>query len=90
MGGSKEAHQSSGINFVVPHWKVLQHLVDSAELKCDKPGVQVSNIDNFGSVHAPETKSFKLSFDGKKIAPGFGKKMGEVDLFGHEESPTKE
>ena len=33
--------------------------------------------------------SYKICFDCMKITTGFGKQLGEVDLFGYESSPTK-
>ena len=37
-----------------------------------------------------EAEFFKISLDGKQIASGFGKVLGDVNLFGHEQSPTLE
>ena len=40
----------------------------------------MKNIDNF--VKAFPGKSCESAFHGKKISTGFGKSLGEVDLFG--------
>ena len=80
--------QNTEINFACPDVNVLREEVDSLNLKCDKPGILDENIRIF-SVRNPE-KSCKLSIDGRKIAPGFGKSLGEVDLFGNEDPPTLE
>lgn len=87
--GRREMSPSKAkINFACPDLYVLRREINSLALKCDRPGILTTNIDVFSIQN--QGKSCKLSIDGKKIAPGFGKKLGEVDLFGHEDIPTLE
>lgn len=80
--------QNSDINFVVPNRHSLVHEISEGSVRCDKPGILEKNIEIFSEVNAGN--SCKICLDGKKIATGFGKKLGDVDLFGHEEKPTLE
>ena len=54
--------------------------------QCESPGILFDNIQSF-SAKISDT-SCKLCFDGTKIASGFGKHLGEVDMFGWEGPPT--
>ena len=83
MSGFKSQRK---INFAVPDVKILREHVKKHSWNCSYPGIIKSNIKLFQG--EAERKSFKLSIDGKKIASGFGKDLGDVDLFGHEPSPT--
>lgn len=75
----------SKINFIVPDVKVLKKILDESETTCQNPGILGENIKNFAVLHTND--SCKISLDGKKIISGFGKKLGDVDLFGHESAP---
>lgn len=84
MGGDKghALDEDVLVNFAVPDRKILQKEVSSINIDCAEPGIIEKNIENFSRIGTD--KSYKICFDGKKIAPGFGKKLGEVDLFGYE------
>ena len=59
------------------------------KIDCKKPGIIHSNIEAVEkSSDDIKSKSYKLCIDGKKITAGFGKRLVEKDLFGHESSPT--
>lgn len=78
----------ANINFAVPSTNILASEVkESVSGDCLKPGIIKSNISAF-SEHISNTVSCKLCFDGKKVAIGFGKNLGEVDVFGCQELPT--
>ena len=89
MGGEKnsfERNEEALVNFVVPDRKLLQKEIESINIHCGRPGIIEKNIKNFSTVGSH--KSYKICFDGKKITPGYGQKLGEVDLFGFESEPT--
>ena len=76
------------INFVVPDRMILQKQIDSENINCEKPGVLEKNVENFSTIKNAANKSYKICFDGKKIAPGFCKTFGKVDIFGYDSKPT--
>ena len=57
----------------------LQKQIDLVNINCENPGVLEQNVENFSTIENPANKSYQICFDGKKIAPGFGKTLGEVD-----------
>ena len=73
-------------NFVVPSDSTLEKFAADHNLEAAKPGVLKTTLDAFST--AKEGVQCKLSLDGKKITTGFGKKMGDGDLAGHETPPT--
>jgi len=80
--------RDSQLNVAVPAISVLRNEVKTHTLDCSKPGIMDKNIDLLTC--DKDVKCFKINIDGKKIATGFGKTLGDVDLFGHEQSPTLE
>ena len=88
MGGYKSTTDSN-INFIVPDIKILQKEIRESEIECKEPGVIFQNIQSMSSLSGTNEKSYKICMDGKKISCGFGKRLGEVDLFGHETQPKK-
>ena len=51
-----------------------------------KPGVLKFTLDACAKSHPGN--DCKIAIDGKKIAYGFGKLLGDEDLCGHEDAPT--
>ena len=76
------------VNFVVPHKNILKEEIQKREISCQSPGIIHSNINAIADFSDVQNKNYKLCVDGKKITVGFGKNLGEVDLYGHESSPT--
>lgn len=74
------------MNFAVPHPKVLRKTSKPFESDASKPGPLHEPAMLYGEFHKGEDGQLKL--DGKKIAYGFGKNLGDEDLDGHEEPPT--
>ena len=74
------------VNFVCPHTNQLRQEKSHLGVDCSKPGMIESNIDLVAANSV--NSAHKICIDGKKIAPGFGNKLGEADLYGHETSPT--
>ncbi len=83
----KGSSAQAKVNFVCPDLKTLRQETEVFEEQCAKPGILYKNIQNF-SVFNNHGNSCKLAFDGKKISMGFGKNLGDVDLFGNESPPT--
>ena len=79
---------NSYVNFVVPNRQVIREEITNAGLNCDQPGVLEGNIKVFAESNS--NISCKICIDGNKISSGFGKKLGDVNLFGYEENPTLE
>lgn len=69
----------SSINFAVPSQKRLSTFDGTA---VDLPNEIPPGIISL--VMKPLEKSYILSFDGKKLAPGLNEHCGDQDLFGHE------
>ena len=87
--GSKEMIPDvSKVNFICPDIKVLTEEKKSHQIGCENPGIIISNIESVANIAGAKDKCYKICLDGKKITAGFGKKLGKVDLFGHESSPT--
>ena len=98
MGGIKSAGQlednsrteliaqDSHINFCVPNSGVLRSVFDDSKLECENPGIFEDVLDKFAQDH--KIDSCKVAIDGKRLNSGFGKHLGDVDLFGHENEPT--
>ena len=76
----------NSINFAIPSSSVLQRESDKFKIHVSSPGLIDDSLKTFAS--AKQGKDVKISVDGKKIAYGFGKSLGEEDLGGFEEAPT--
>ncbi len=74
------------LNFAVPSEKILSKHASSLRVDASSPGVLHESLDAF-AVANPNTDC-KISIDGKKISYGYGKKLGEEDLNGHESPPS--
>ena len=74
--------------FVCPYIKLLREEKKSLQINCDKPGIITSNIDAVAGTHNAQQKRYELCLDGKRLTVGFGSKLGDVDLYGHEAKPT--
>lgn len=72
----------SSINFAVPSQKRLTAFDGTA---VDLPNEIPPGIISESLAMKPLEKSYILSFDGKKLAPGLNENWGDQDLFGHEE-----
>lgn len=55
-----------------------------SKINADDPGVLQHSVESFAYGEVDCTNSL----DGKKIAHGFGKKLGYVNIYGHENPPT--
>jgi hypothetical protein len=82
MKGDVKENQSD-INFAVPSFPTIEAAVKEFGFPKPAPGILSTNVDRFKDTN----QSYKLCIDGKLIARGFGKQHGEVDLYGHEQSP---
>ena len=80
--------QECGINFIVPSDNILKREGDLYRTEASKPGILKTTLELFAKTQS--NPDVKLAFDGKKIAMGFGKSLGEEDLGGYEEKPTLE
>ena len=80
--------EKTNINFVCPDIKVIRMETQEYGEDAKRPGILHRNIIAFANLQKAQNRSCKISFDGKKISMGFGTDLGEVDLFGHESSPT--
>ena len=76
----------SKINFAVPSKDILRNHVQKHDCGCTRPGILKSiSIKLMASTNINISQSYRIIFDGKKIASGYGAKLGDVDvLFGHE------
>ena len=74
------------INFAVPSDRILQRESDKFRLDVKNPGLIRKGLEAFAAINTGN--DCKVSFDGKKIAYGFGRHLGEEDLSGFEEAPT--
>ena len=81
---------ASMINFACPNKNVLVEEKKKYSIDCDKPGIIRSNLEAVSVLTDKNDKAFSLCVDGKKLTSGFGKSLGEVDLFGHESEPTNQ
>ena len=73
--------QNTNINFAVPDIKTVNNY-ESHQIDIPKqiqPGLIEQVIDM-----KPKSKTYVLSFDGKKLAPGLTKENKDIDLFGYE------
>ncbi|CAH1799200.1 unnamed protein product [Owenia fusiformis] len=84
--GEESEDDVFGKNFAVPSDRIIEE--KSARFKdiMETPGLCKDVIKEFANVHKGE--DIKISIDGKKIAIGFGKKLGDEDLNGNEPQPT--
>ena len=82
------SHKTS-VNVVVPSQDVLNREVKKVvATQCESPGILSDIIQSFSAKISDTCTSCKLCFDGEKIASGFVKHLGEVDMFGWEGPPT--
>lgn len=82
-----EPFEGSMRTFAVPSLKTLQHNCESFRIDLEKTGMIKEGVGLFAKIHKGDVK---ICLDGKKIAYGFGRRFGDEDLSGHEESPTLE
>ena len=77
--------QLTSLNFAVPDIKTINNfeIVDSKIPREIPPGI-IQEATSF----IDKEKSYVISVDGKKIAPGLTSDYGDQDLFGHEEPET--
>lgn len=78
--------QKSSINFAVPSVSCINEF-ETASINIPReipPGVIDSAVD-----FLPRNKSYILSVDGKKLAPGLTDKYGDQDLFQHEDDESQ-
>lgn len=73
-------------NFAVPTEKTLAKHVSKSKINADHPGVLQHSVETFANAYGEV--DCKISLNGKKIAYGFGKKIGDENICGHEEPPT--
>ena len=78
----------STINFVCPDIKRLRDNKAKIEINCSEPGLIVSSIGSLVGKEGVQQKGYKICLDGNKLTIGFGKKLGEVHLYGHETAPN--
>ncbi|CAH1798622.1 unnamed protein product [Owenia fusiformis] len=74
--------KSSKINFAVPNRDVLK----DTEMEPMTPGIMDNMIKVMAQLDTGLT--YKCVIDGKKIARGKGRQMGDIDLWGFESPPT--
>ena len=48
----------------------------------------MSNTDAVAGTQNVQQKRYELCLDGKRLTVGFGSKLGDEDLYGHEAKPT--
>jgi hypothetical protein len=72
----------------VPSDKVLQRCFSEYKVDTLQPGIISRTLNTFCKLN--EGKFGKMSIDGKKIRTGFGKRLGDENLAGHEIKPTLE
>ena len=85
IGNSVE--DKSIINFAVPSSKVLLRESNKYKFIAEQPGILKGSLETFRE-YKGDYKECKISFDEKKCAPGFGKKLGDEDIGGFEHPPT--
>ena len=73
-------------NFAVPSERTLSKHVSKDTVDANKPGIIGNSMQTFANAYPGV--DCKISIDGKKIAYGFGKRLGDEDLCGHEDVPT--
>ena len=74
------------MNFAVPSLPILQRESDRFKVDVIKPGIMDRGLHAFAEVNT--VQDCTLAIDRKKIAFGYGKKLGEEDLCGFEDEPT--
>ena len=60
----------------MPSDRVMEKAGKDFKVDAEHPGVLKKTLDFFSSLH--ENEDVKLAFDGKKLALGFGEKLGEA------------
>ena len=75
----------TAINFAVPSQSTVANF---RSVGIDIPDEIPPGVINQALDMVPKQKSYVLSFDGKKLAPGLNKTGGDQDLFGNEDGET--
>ena len=79
----------SKVNFAVPNRSILDHM--DHPIDASSPKVMTDMIDMINQNDPKQTNSYKVCVDGKKINSGtHGQKLGDVNLWGFESSPSLE
>ena len=77
----------SKINFAVPSRQVLDEL--QSPVSVGSPGIITEMIDTLTGSDPQQIETFKMCVDGKKLNAGLvGQKLGDVNLWGFEQSPS--
>lgn len=74
------------LNFAVPSERTIHSYGQKYKIQATDPGILDNSLDAFGK--AKPGIYCKVSIDGKKLAYGFGKHLGDENLCGHEDAPT--
>ncbi|KAK7507914.1 hypothetical protein BaRGS_00000879 [Batillaria attramentaria] len=90
QGRGKTSPEMSAVNFAVPDPVTLQDSTELCQsLKDIKPGVLEKMLELMSQDDEFRLKTYKLCVDGKKINQGaVDQKQGDIDLWGHEPSPS--
>lgn len=78
--------QESRINFAVPSNQVLRKL-NHFQKEDLMPGIIATTLEKLSMQN--EGKTFKIAVDAEKISKGRGRVLGDVDLFGFEQTWLK-
>ena len=78
----------SVINFAVPSDRILRRESDKYKISAEEPGLIPEALSSFKEAKGDGSVQCKISIDGKKLAYGFGKKLGDENMGGHEDTPT--
>ena len=79
----------SKVNFAVPNRNILDTM--NRPIDALSPKILTDMIDMISESDPQQTESFKICVDGKKINSGtHGQKLGDINLWGFESSPTLE
>ncbi|VDI01697.1 Hypothetical predicted protein [Mytilus galloprovincialis] len=77
----------SKINFAVPNRQVLDAM--ESPVDASTPGILTDMIDQISLSDPKHIQTYQLCVDGKKINSGvLGQKLGDINLWGNESSPT--
>ena len=82
-----ETNAESVINFAVPSRPILDKQSEKYKINAETPGILKGALDAFVESKGKDVEC-KISIDGKKLAYGFGRHLGDEDLGGFESSPT--
>ncbi|MCP3901538.1 MAG: hypothetical protein GY707_17665 [Desulfobacteraceae bacterium] len=67
------------LNFIAASPQVLRKEIQKTQINCNEPGV-IRDVLNLAKLD----KSHEICIDGKRINSGYGKALGEVNLYSHE------